>query len=137
MTRVVRVGAAQLGPIQKDHTRASVVERLISLLREGHARGCELIVFPELALTTFFPRWIVDDIAEADHWYETSMPNEWTQPLFDEAARLKVGFCLGYALKETRNRWKCASLECANACGARWQRGRDVQEGAYPRARDL
>jgi N-carbamoyl-D-amino-acid hydrolase len=115
MTRIVRVGAAQLGPIQKDHSRASVVERLITLLREGHTRGCELIVFPELALTTFFPRWIVDDIAEADHWYETSMPNEWTQPLFDEAARLNVGFCLGYALKETLadgsvHRWNVQTL---------------------------
>jgi N-carbamoyl-D-amino-acid hydrolase len=115
MTRIVRVGAAQLGPIQKDHSRASVVERLITLLREGHARGCELIVFPELALTTFFPRWIVDDIAEADHWYETSMPNECTQLLFDEAARLNVGFCLGYALKETvadgsMHRWNVQTL---------------------------
>jgi N-carbamoyl-D-amino-acid hydrolase len=115
MTRIVRVGAAQLGPIQKDHSRASVVERLITLLREGHARGCELIVFPELALTTFFPRWIVDDIADADHWYETSMPNECTQPLFDEAARLNVGFCLGYALKETVadgsvHRWNVQTL---------------------------
>jgi N-carbamoyl-D-amino-acid hydrolase len=115
MTRIVRVGAAQLGPIQKDHSRASVVERLITLLREGHARGCELIVFPELALTTFFPRWMVDDIADADHWYETSMPNEWTQPLFEEAARLNVGFCLGYALKETvangsMHRWNVQTL---------------------------
>ena len=114
MTRIVRVGAAQLGPIQKDHNRASVVERLITLLRAGHARGCELIVFPELALTTFFPRWMVDDIAEADHWYETSMPNESTQPLFDEAARLNVGFCLGYALREVADgsvhRWNVQML---------------------------
>ena len=114
MTRIVRVGAAQLGPIQKDHNRASVVERLITLLRAGHARGCELIVFPELALTTFFPRWMVDDIAEADHWYETSMPNESTQPLFDEAARLNVGFCLGYALSDVADgsvhRWNVQML---------------------------
>jgi N-carbamoyl-D-amino-acid hydrolase len=115
MTRIVRVGAAQLGPIQKEYSRSSVVERLIVLLQEGHARGCELIVFPELALTTFFPRWMVDDIADADHWYETSMPNEWTQPLFDEAARLNVGFCLGYALKETAadgsvHRWNVQTL---------------------------
>ena len=114
MTRIVRVGAAQLGPLQKDHNRASVVERLITLLRAGHARGCELIVFPELALTTFFPRWMVDDIAEADHWYETSMPNESTQPLFDEAARLNVGFCLGYALSDVADgsvhRWNVQML---------------------------
>lgn len=97
MTRIVTVGAAQLGPIQRDHDRASVVERLIALLRQGGAAGCDLVVFPELALTTFFPRWFVDDISSADHWYEREMPSPVTQPLFDEARRLGVGFCLGYA----------------------------------------
>ncbi len=97
MSRIITVGAAQLGPIQKEHTRASAVERLIVLLRQASSNGCDLVVFPELALTTFFPRWFVDDITEADHWYETSMPSPETQPLFDEARRLSIGFSLGYA----------------------------------------
>jgi len=97
MARIVTVGAAQLGPIEHDDTRAGVVERLIALLQQAHAHGCELVVFPELALTTFFPRWFVDDIANVDHYYERSMPNDATAPLFDEARRLGVGFCLGYA----------------------------------------
>ena len=97
MSRIITVGAAQLGPIQKEHTRASAVERLIALLRQASTHGCDLVVFPELALTTFFPRWFVDDITEADHWYETSMPSPETQPLFDEARRLSIGFSLGYA----------------------------------------
>ena len=96
-SRVVVVGAAQLGPIQKADTRASGVERLISLLRQATERSCDLVVFPELALTTFFPRWFVDDISEADHWYEKSMPSAETQPLFDEAKKLGIGFSLGYA----------------------------------------
>ena len=97
MTRIVTVGAAQLGPIAKSDSRADVVERLVTLLRQGHQHGCDLVVFPELALTTFFPRWPVDDIAQADHWYERSMPSADTQLLFDEARRLGVGFSLGYA----------------------------------------
>jgi len=97
MSRIITVGAAQLGPIQKEHTKASAVERLIALLQQASANGCDLDVFPELALTTFFPRWFVDDITEADHWYETSMPSPVTQPLFDEARRLSIGFSLGYA----------------------------------------
>jgi predicted amidohydrolase len=97
MSRIVTVGAAQMGPIQKDHTRTEVIERLITLLRQGHQAGCDLVVFPELALTTFFPRWFIDDITQADHWYETEMPSPVTQPLFDEAKKLKIGFCLGYA----------------------------------------
>ena len=95
--RVVVVGAAQLGPIQKADSRASVVERLISLLRQAKERSCDLVVFPELALTTFFPRWFFNDISEADHWYEKSMPSAETQPLFDEAKKLGIGFSLGYA----------------------------------------
>jgi hypothetical protein len=97
MSRVITVGAAQLGPIQRSDDRASVVARLVALLRQGAAAGCDLVVFPELALTTFFPRWFVDDITQADHWYETEMPSAVTAPLFDEAKRLSVGFCLGYA----------------------------------------
>jgi predicted amidohydrolase len=97
MSRIINIAAAQMGPIQKDHTRGEVVERLITLLQEAAASGCQLVVFPELALTTFFPRWFVDDITETNHWYETEMPSPVTQPLFDEARRLKIGFCLGYA----------------------------------------
>jgi len=97
MSRIVTVGAAQLGPIQRGDDRGSVVARLLELLRQGAAAGCDLIVFPELALTTFFPRWFVQDITEADHWYETAMPSPVTAPLFEEARRLSVGFCLGYA----------------------------------------
>ena len=97
MSRIVTVGAAQMGPIQRDHSRTDAVARLVDLLREASARRCDLVVFPELALTTFFPRWFVDDISEADHWYETEMPSSATKPLFDEAARLGIGFCLGFA----------------------------------------
>ena len=97
MTRLVTLGAAQLGPVQRDHTRKDVVERLLDLLRQGAEHGCDLVVFPELALTTFFPRWFITDAVELDQWYETAMPGADTQVLFDEAARLGVGFSLGYA----------------------------------------
>lgn len=97
MTRAVTVAAAQMGPVRRDDTRADVVERLIALLRDAHGRGAELVVFPELALTTFFPRWHLADQAEVDAFFETEMPSADTAPLFDEAARLGVGFSLGYA----------------------------------------
>ncbi len=98
MTRVLRVGAAQLGPIGRADTRDEVVERLLALLHRAADDGCELVVYPELALTTFFPRWYLDDDREElDSFYETEMPGPHTKPLFDEAARLGIGFCLGYA----------------------------------------
>jgi N-carbamoyl-D-amino-acid hydrolase len=95
--RLLTVGAAQLGPIERADTRKDVLERMLVLLADAADRNCDLVVFPELALTTFFPRWYVADITEFDHFYETSMPGPETQPLFDEARRLGIGFCLGYA----------------------------------------
>ncbi len=95
--RTVNIGAAQLGPISKDESRAEVVIRLLELLRQASEANCELVVFPELALTTFFPRWYTQDVGGHDHYYETEMPGPDTRPLFDEAKRLGIGFALGYA----------------------------------------
>ena len=97
MTRIVKVGAAQLGPIQRADSRASVVKRLLELMREAHAMACDVVVFPELALTTFFPRWFMADQAEVDSFFESQMPGPETRVLFDEAKRLGIGFYLGYA----------------------------------------
>lgn len=97
MTRRLKVGAAQLGAVNLSDTRQGVVARLIALLRQAHSSGCRLVVFPEMALTTFFPRYLYESQSEVDSWFETAMPSPTTQPLFDEAARLGVGFYLGYA----------------------------------------
>ena len=53
MTRILKVAAAQLGPIHRADDRASVVKRLVSLLREAHSNGAKLVVFPECALTGY------------------------------------------------------------------------------------
>lgn len=97
MSRTVHVALGQLGPIQRDHSRAQVVARLCALMREAHALGAHLIVYPELALTTFFPRWYLADEAEIDSFFETAMPGPETAPLFALARALRMGFYLGYA----------------------------------------
>lgn len=97
MTRHLITAAAQMGPIARSETRADTVQRLVGMMREARARGAELVVFTEMALTTFFPRWLITDEEELDSFYETEMPSAATRPLFDEAARLGIGFCLGYA----------------------------------------
>lgn len=97
MARILTVGAAQLGPIARDEPRASVVERMIALLALADEKGCQLVVYPELALTTFFPRWYMEEQEEVDAFFESSMPNGDTARLFDEAKRRGIGFNLGYA----------------------------------------
>lgn len=97
MPRILVAAAAQLGPIQRSEPRASAVARMVRLMEHAHARGVELVVFPELALTTFFPRHYLEDRADADPWFEPAMPSNETAPLFEVAKRLGIGFHLGYA----------------------------------------
>ncbi|MCS6931433.1 MAG: N-carbamoyl-D-amino-acid hydrolase [Acetobacteraceae bacterium] len=104
MPRRLTVAAAQLGPIQKSDGREVAVQRMVRLLEWAHTRGAELVVFPELALTTFFPRWYHEDIREADRWFETEMPNPAVAPLFEAARRYGIAFHLGYAEKTPEGR---------------------------------
>ena len=85
MSRMITVGAAQMGPIQRADSRPAVVARMVALMAEAHAKGCDLVVFPELTLTTFFPRWMMADQDEIDQWFESAMPSNETQPLFTAA----------------------------------------------------
>jgi len=97
MTRVLRVAAAQSGPIQKAESRQAVVRRLIDLLDQAKSKNVDFVVFTELALTTFFPRWYMTEQAEVDSWFEREIPNSATHPLFVRAAEYKIGMYLGYA----------------------------------------
>ncbi len=96
MSRTVRVAAAQLGPIGRHAPRQAVVERLLALLHQAAGQRATLVVFPELALTSFFPRWALDD-AELLRFFEPGMPGAGTQVLFDACRQTGVGMCLGYA----------------------------------------
>lgn len=102
--REIVIGGAQMGPIQKADSRQDVVARMIALLVQAAGAGCDLVVYPELALTTFFPRWWMEDRAEADIWFETEMPGPATQPLFDAAKRHGIAITFGYAEKTPEGR---------------------------------
>ncbi len=104
MPRILTVAAAQLGPIQQAEGREVAVARMVRLMERASARGAELVVFPELALTTFFPRHYHADRAEAERWFESAMPSNETAPLFAAAKRLNLGFHLGYAERTPEGR---------------------------------
>lgn len=95
--RNITIGAAQLGAIQRADSRSAVVERMIALLDQAADQNVDLVVYPELALTTFFPRWLMPDQAEVDTWFESEMPNGATQPLFDRARQHGIAISFGYA----------------------------------------
>ena len=97
MSRILRVGGAQLGPVQRAESRQSVVRRMLDLLVQAKENNCNLVVYPELALTTFFPRWYMTDPTEIDSWFECEIPNAATRPLFEAAANYRIGISFGYA----------------------------------------
>lgn len=108
--REIVIGGAQMGPIQKADSRAAVVGRMIALLDQAKDAGCDLVVFPELALTTFFPRWYMADQTEVDRWFETQMPNADTQPLFDRARAHDIAISFGFAEKTPEGRYFNTSI---------------------------
>ena len=77
------LAVAQMGPVHLADSRAAVVQRLLDMLREAASRGARLVVFPELALTTFFPRYWMDELEATARFFEPTMPSAETQPLFD------------------------------------------------------
>jgi len=105
-TRVVKVAAAQLGAIQLADSRQSVIERMCTLLDEAATQNVQLVAFPELALTTFFPRWqYAVDSEQLCNYFEAEdstvvcsidqTPN--VKALFDHAKSLGIDVYVGYA----------------------------------------
>ena len=90
LVRVLRAAAAQMGPTQKADSREHTLGRMLELLEKAAACGATLVVFPELAFTTFFPRWLIEDEA-LDHYFERGMPNPAVQSLFDRSRALGIG----------------------------------------------
>ena len=97
MNRIVTVAAAQMASSEPYEGRGPIIARILEMMRAAKARNCDLIVFPELALTPFFIVHWLDNLDDANHYYETEMPGPETSVLFDEAANLGIGFYLGYA----------------------------------------
>ena len=97
MARMLRIAGAQMGPNRLSDPRSRILERMLALLEAAAGSGAQLVVFPELAFTTFFPRWMYADEAQLAAYCEPAMPNPNVQALFDRARDLRIGFHVGFA----------------------------------------
>lgn len=97
MTRTLRIAGAQMGPNQRADSRRQILDRMIALLEAAAGRGAQLVVFPELPFTTFFPRWLIEGTQELDTYFERELPGPQTRALFDRARDLRIGMYVGYA----------------------------------------
>lgn len=110
MNRRFIAGAAQLGPIPLSDSRETTVQRLVTLLDAAADQGAELVVFPELALTSFFCHWEVGSDVELHGYFDRDVPSQSTQPLFDAARRRKISFVLGFAEETVEDRCYNSSI---------------------------
>ncbi|KAJ6145812.1 hypothetical protein N7470_009707 [Penicillium chermesinum] len=101
--RPVTVAACQLGPIHLADSRDDVLQRMLSLLDQSAEQGAKLAVFPELAFTTFFPRYLLEE-KELDQYFDVEDPKKGgieqspsVKPLFDYARSLGIDVYVGYA----------------------------------------
>jgi predicted amidohydrolase len=108
--RILRCAVAQMRGVAADEPRAAVVGRMVRLMEQAADRGATFVAFPELALTTFFPRTWFPDTAQADGYFEDAMPGPATAPLFEAARRLGVGFTFGFAERAAKKRYNSAAL---------------------------
>lgn len=94
MARVIKVAAAQMGPINEATSRDEVVARMSRMLEQAIEERVQLIVFPEMTLTTYFCKKLRDDF---DHFFEKEVPPRALAPLLARAKEAgiacQVGFC--------------------------------------------
>ncbi|UQN14660.1 nitrilase-related carbon-nitrogen hydrolase [Gulosibacter sp. ACHW.36C] len=95
--RTLTAAAIQLGPIPLSAPRNEVLDRLVALLHTAADAGATFVVYPELALTSFFPHWRIDDRNELLQFYETDFPHGSVAPIMRAAAQRAVTFEIGYA----------------------------------------
>lgn len=107
MPRFVKVAAAQMGPINEGTPREAAVERMLALMDQAIAEDVELVVYPELALTPYFPKRIREDY---DQFFESEMPSKVVAPLFERARQARLAFHLGYAERDRGRRYNTAIL---------------------------
>ena len=96
MPRFVKVAAAQMGPNNEGTSREEIVERMLALMEQAVREDVELIAYPEMALTTYFPKRIRDDY---DQFFETEVPPKALLPLLERAKAARMACHVGFSEK--------------------------------------
>ena len=96
MPRYMKVAAAQMGPNNEGTPREAIVERMLVLLEQAARDGVELLVYPEMALTTYFPKKIRTDV---DQFFETEVPPKALEPLLRRATAARIAVHVGFCEK--------------------------------------
>ena len=116
MARSLKVAAAQLGAINEGTSREEMVDRMLALLEQAIREAVEILAYPELALTPYFPKRLRDDY---DQFFEIEVPPKCLEPLLRRAGQAGVVCHVGFAEKAGPRHFNTAILtdEQGALCG--------------------
>lgn len=105
MGREVIIAAGQEGPGITADLKKNLVE-LNDLLKKAGDQGVNILSFPELSLTPFFPPTLSKDYEK----YFLEFPDEILNPLFETAKKYKIVLILPFAEKDGINYYNSAVI---------------------------
>lgn len=120
MPRILKLAACQVGRTDRTDKREDTMARLLKLLDQAAAKGAQMALFPEIAFTTFFPRYLLEG-DELEQFFERGdvITNASTKPLFDKAKELGVDICIGFAEADPKlgtSKLAMHGSDCFNTC---------------------
>ena len=116
MARYVKVAAAQLGPNNEGTPVEAIVDRMLRLMREAIAERAEIVAYPEMALSPYFPKRIRDDV---DQFFSREVPPPALAPVIDAARNAGIVWQVGFCERDGDRRFNSAVLfdERGAVCG--------------------
>jgi len=107
MARYVKIAAAQMGPNPEWMPREQILSRMLRLMDEAIVERADIVAYPELALTTYFPKRIRSDY---DQFFETEMPPRALAVILGRAHEAGVICHVGFAERTSGHRFNTAIL---------------------------
>ena len=101
-SRKIVVAGAQLGAVHVESDRSETMSRMLKLMDDAHSKGVKVLVYPEIAPVTFFPRHLIDDPEELEKYFEQEVDGDPTkaaglEAIFDKAREYGMDVSIGYA----------------------------------------
>jgi N-carbamoyl-D-amino-acid hydrolase len=116
MARYIKIAAAQMGPNNEDMRRDQIIERMLALMDQAIAERVEILAYPEMALTTYFPKRIRNDY---DQFFVKEIPPKALTQLLAKARAAGVICHVGLCEMDGDRHFNTAILadETGKVCG--------------------
>src|SRR5215813_15578745 len=105
MGRTIKVAAAQTGPVLGEDMRPGI-EVACQIVNDAASKRSDIICFPELFLTPFFPNQLRSDY---EHFF-LRLPNQVTEPLVETARRHNIALILPFGEKAGQYYYNSAAV---------------------------